>query len=185
MIIGKVLAQRALITPDREALIFNNRTFTFQELNQRSNKTANALLDLGVKQGDRIGLLMFNCNEFLETYFATSKIGAVLVPLNIRLAAPELDFILNDCGVSEFFFGSSFEEKVGEMQYPEKALAPVPLRATRAEAFLKGKKSTLENAGQAASLAFEGSKSLSMNAYKIQIAKKLMIRSIMSASQPE
>ena len=50
------------------------------------------------------------------------------------------------------------------------AMAPVPLRATRAEAFLKGKKITPENAGQAASLAFEGSKSLSMNAYKIQIA---------------
>ena len=75
MIIGKVLAQRALITPDREALIFKNRAFTFQELNQRSNKTANALIDLGVKQGDRIGLLMFNCNEFMEIYFAASKIG--------------------------------------------------------------------------------------------------------------
>ncbi|MBW2208642.1 MAG: AMP-binding protein, partial [Deltaproteobacteria bacterium] len=70
MLIGKVLAQRALITPDREALIFKDRTFTFQELSQRSNKAANALLDLGVKQGDRIGLLMFNCNEFVETYFA-------------------------------------------------------------------------------------------------------------------
>jgi xanthine dehydrogenase YagS FAD-binding subunit len=65
------------------------------------------------------------------------------------------------------------------------ALAPVPLRATQAETFLEGKKITLENAGEAASLAFEGSKSLSMNAYKIQIAKKLMIRSIMSVSQPK
>ncbi len=65
------------------------------------------------------------------------------------------------------------------------AMAPVPLRTSRAEAFLEGKKITLENAGEAASLAFEGSKSLSMNAYKIQIAKKLMIRSIMSAIQPE
>ena len=120
MLIGKVLAQRALITPDHEALIFKDRTFTFQQLNQRSTKTANALLDLGVKQGDRIGLLMFNCNEFIETYFAVSKIGAVLVPLNTRLAAPEMDFILNDCGVSEFFFGSAFEEKVGAMKYPEK-----------------------------------------------------------------
>ncbi|MFC1580999.1 long-chain-fatty-acid--CoA ligase [Thermodesulfobacteriota bacterium] len=120
MLIGKVLAQRALITPDREALIFKDRTFTFLELNQRSNQAANALLALGVKQGDRIGLLMFNCNEFVETYFAASKIGAVLVPLNIRLAAPELDFILNDCGVSEFFYGSAFEETVGQMKYPEK-----------------------------------------------------------------
>ena len=65
------------------------------------------------------------------------------------------------------------------------AMAPVPLRATRAEAFLEGKKITRENAEQAASLAFEGSKSLSMNAYKIQIAKKLTIQSIMTACQPE
>lgn len=118
MLIGKVLAQRALITPDREALIFKDRTFTYQELNRRANKAANALLDLGVKQGDRIGLLMFNCNEFMETYFAASKIGAVLVPLNIRLAAPELDFILDDCGVSEFFYGSGFDETVGQMKTP-------------------------------------------------------------------
>ena len=118
MVIGKVLTQRALITPDRDALIFKDRTFSFQELNQRSNKTANALIDLGVKQGDRIGLLMLNSNEFLEIYFAASKIGAVLVPLNSRLAPPELDFILNDCRVSEFFFGCALEEKVREMKYP-------------------------------------------------------------------
>lgn len=62
---------------------------------------------------------MFNCNEFIEIYFVASKIGAVLVPLNVRFAAPELDFILNDCGVSEFFFGSSFHEKVAQMKYPE------------------------------------------------------------------
>ncbi len=118
MIIGKVLAQRALITPDREALIFKNRTFTFQELNQRSNRLANALLKLGVNPGERVGLLMYNCNEFLETYFAVVKIGAVLVPLNIRLASPELDFILEDCEVTDFIFGHAFEEKVTVMEYP-------------------------------------------------------------------
>lgn len=121
MVIGRVLTQRALITPDREALIFNNRTFSFKELNQRSNKTANALIDLGVRHGDRIGLLMLNSNEFLEIYFAASKIGAVLVPLNIRLAPPDLDFILDDCRVSVFFFGSVLEEKVIEMKYPARA----------------------------------------------------------------
>ena len=61
------------------------------------------------------------------------------------------------------------------------AMAPVPLRATEAEAYLKGKKITRENAEQAAFLAFEESKSLSMNAYKIHIAKKLIIQSIMPA----
>jgi len=120
MIIGKVLAQRAYITPHREALIFKDRVLTYHQLNQRVNRLANALLKLGVNQGERIGILMHNCNEFVETYFAASRIGAVLVPLNVRLAAPELDFILNDCGISEFFFGSSLEERVSEMKYPEK-----------------------------------------------------------------
>ncbi len=60
------------------------------------------------------------------------------------------------------------------------AMAPVPMRATRAEEFFKGKKITRENAEEAASVAFEGSKSLSMNAYKIEIAKNLIIRSIMT-----
>ena len=118
MIIGKVLAQRALITPDREALIFNGRVFTYRRLNERANRLANALLELGVKPGHRVGLLMFNSNQFLETYFAVAKIGGVLVPLNWRLAPSELDFILKDCGVSEFIFGHAFEEKVTAMSYP-------------------------------------------------------------------
>jgi fatty-acyl-CoA synthase len=120
MIVGRILAQRALITPDREALIFEEKTFTFRQLNQRANRMANALLELGVKRGDRVGVLMFNGNEFLETYFAVAKIGAVLVPLNTRLAAPELDFILSDCGVTEFIFGHGFEEKVNGMDYPKR-----------------------------------------------------------------
>ena len=63
---------------------------------------------------------MANCNEFLETFFATAKIGAVLVPLNIRLAPEELDFILKDCGVSEFIFGHAFEEKAKNIEYLKK-----------------------------------------------------------------
>jgi len=117
MIIGKVIAQRALITPDREALIYGDRVFTFQEVNTRSNRLANSLTALGVKSGDRVGLLMNNSNAFLETYFAASKIGAVLVPLNTRLSMPELEFILGDCGVTCFIIGNAFEEAVEQMAY--------------------------------------------------------------------
>lgn len=121
MIIGKVLSQRALITPGREAMIVGDRALTFDQLNKRANRLANTFLKLGVNPGDRIGLLMFNGNEFIEAYFAAAKIGAVLVPLNIRLAAPELDYILEDCEVSVFIFGHAFEEKVTEMAYPNRA----------------------------------------------------------------
>jgi fatty-acyl-CoA synthase len=120
VIIGRVLSQRAFITPEREAMIVGDRTLTFDRLNKRTNQLANTLLGHGVNPGDRIGLLMFNGNEFIETYFAAAKIGAVLVPLNIRLAPPELDYILNDCQVSYFIFGHAFEEKVTEMAYPNR-----------------------------------------------------------------
>jgi fatty-acyl-CoA synthase len=115
MIIGKVISKRALITPDRVALISRDIRYTFKELNLRARRLANALLTLGVEYGDRVGLLMPNSNEFLETYFATAKIGAVLVPVNTRLAGPEIDFILNDCTVKGFIFGKEFEPTVANM----------------------------------------------------------------------
>jgi len=115
MIIGKVLAQRAIISPDRTAMISGDKRITYAQLNKRANKMANALMKTGVSPGDRIGVLMHNCNEFIESYFAVVKIGAVLVPLNIRLAPNEFDYILEDCGVSIFLFGSAFDDKVDEM----------------------------------------------------------------------
>ena len=116
MIIGNVLKQRAMITPEREALISNGRIYTFNQLNERTNRMANALLNLGVKPGDRIGLLMENSSEFVEIYFAVAKIGAVLVPLNIRLAPPEQDYILQDCSVDLFIFSHTFEDKARQME---------------------------------------------------------------------
>ncbi len=56
MIIGKVLAQRAMITPEREALIFKDRIFTYRQLNQRANRLANALLKLGGNNGRGTGV---------------------------------------------------------------------------------------------------------------------------------
>ena len=117
MIIGKIITQRALITPHREALIYGDRVFTFEQMNLRVNRLANSLLALGVKKGDRVGLLMNNSNYFLESYFAVSKIGAVLVPLNTRLSVPELEFILQDCGVTCFLFGSTFAGEVSQMAF--------------------------------------------------------------------
>ncbi len=121
MIIGKIISKRALITPDRVALISRDERYTYQQLNLRSTRLANALLKLGVKHGDRIGLLMPNNHEFLETYFGTAKIGAVLVPVNTRLVGPEIDFILNDCSVKGFIFDKTFEQTVGKMNYPGSA----------------------------------------------------------------
>ena len=117
MDIGRVLFQRAVITPDRTALIYNGRHFTYRYLDRRANRVANFLLSEGIRPGDRIAALLPNCNEFVEIYFACSRIGAIFVPLNIRLTAPELDYMIRDSQSRLFFYATAFEEKVDLMEY--------------------------------------------------------------------
>ncbi|MEM7413799.1 MAG: long-chain fatty acid--CoA ligase, partial [Myxococcota bacterium] len=74
------------------------------------------LLGLGVTKGDRVGLLAMNSIEFFETFFAVAKIGAVCVPLNWRLVADELEFILGDSGVTTLVFGHEFLPAVSDLQ---------------------------------------------------------------------
>ena len=64
-----------------------DRRLTFAELNSETNRVASLLSARGVKTGDRVGLLMMNSTEFVTTFFATAKLGAVIVPLNWRLVA--------------------------------------------------------------------------------------------------
>lgn len=100
--IGLLLTKRATINPEREAYVDGKSglRLTFEELNQRCNRLANALLASGVTPGDRVALALMNSAEFLEAYFAVAKIGAIVVPLNWRLVADELEFILKDSGSS-------------------------------------------------------------------------------------
>jgi len=112
--IGLLLAKRAQICPHREATVEfeRNRRFTFAELNARANRIANALLRDGIAPGDRVATLLKNSVEFVETYFAAAKIGAVLVPLNWRLVAAEIAYILQDSGSKAVVYDSDFDDAV-------------------------------------------------------------------------
>lgn len=116
MVIDKVLSKRALISPHRYAVFFKDQAITYLEMDQRTNRLSQGLLHHGVKRGDRVALLMQNCPQYLEAFFAIARIGAVIVPLNTRLAAAELDYILKDCGVSVLIYGEGFEEKVASLE---------------------------------------------------------------------
>jgi O-succinylbenzoate-CoA ligase len=115
--IGQILTKRSVISPDIEALydVSAGRRYTYRELNIETNKVVSALTDLGVSTGDRVGLLLMNSTEFITTFFATAKLGAVVVPLNWRLVADELEFILKDGGVSALVYSSEFIETVTEL----------------------------------------------------------------------
>ncbi len=116
--LGQLLTRRALRDPDVEAIFepASGRRLSFRELNARSNHVANALTDSGVLHGDRVGLLLMNGAEFVESFFAAGKIGAVNVPLNWRLVADELEFILADAGATVLIFGAEFADVAAELR---------------------------------------------------------------------
>jgi len=115
--IGLLLAKRAELNGEREAYIdsASGLRLSFSELNSRSNKLANALVESGVKQGDRVALLLMNSPEFMTAYFAIAKMGGVVVPLNWRLVADELEFILKDSGATTLMFGEEFIDLVTDI----------------------------------------------------------------------
>jgi len=94
--------------PKKMAVISNTRRLTWKELNDRTNSLANALLALGVQNGDRIAVLTLNCHQCYEITFAGAKIGAPLVRLNYRLVTRELEYIINDSGANTLILGENY-----------------------------------------------------------------------------
>jgi O-succinylbenzoate-CoA ligase len=115
--LGLLLSKRAFLNPGREAYVdsHSDLRLTFAELNERCNRLASALRDDGIRQGERVGLLLMNSAEFMEAYFALAKVGAVVVPLNWRLVPDELEFILKDSGTRRLIFGDEFLDNVAEL----------------------------------------------------------------------
>ena len=115
--LGLFLQKRAFLSPDVEAYVEGDGSFrlSYCELNASANRIANALLADGIQVGERVGLLLMNSREFMEAYFALAKIGAVVVPLNWRLVADELEFILKDSGTERLIFGDEFTETVADL----------------------------------------------------------------------
>ena len=111
-----LLTITSAIVPDRDAIIFDGKHMTFGELADRVNRLANAMGDLGVGAGDRVGVMQVNCNEHVETYFATAKLDAILVPINFRARSEELAFMLNDSGVKLIILGQRYQDMLRSIE---------------------------------------------------------------------
>ncbi len=94
--------------PRKTAVVCGDQRFTYVELAERSSRLAGALRNAGVKAGDRVAFLSLNCHLLLEAYYGVVEAGAVLLPLNIRLASHELAHILNDAEVKFVFMEQEF-----------------------------------------------------------------------------
>ena len=108
--IGSWASRRAFLSGDRIALIDGDIRITYAEFDRRTDQLARALRELGVRHGDRVAALLVNSAAFLETMFATAKLGAVFVPINFRLAPPEVTFLLADSGADVFVWSGHLSQ---------------------------------------------------------------------------
>jgi len=114
---GELLTRRTRLTPDREALydVPSGKRFTYRQLNERACRVANYLQsELGVKKGDRIGLIAQNGVHFVDLTYGLAKIGAILVPFNWRIKPYELQYMNNDCNPSLMIVGPQFASLVND-----------------------------------------------------------------------
>jgi fatty-acyl-CoA synthase len=107
--VGSWLHRRRPKSGPQTALIAGDRTLTYAELSERTDRLANALRRRGVARGDRVAYLGENDPAFVETFFAAGLLGAIFIPLNTRLAAPELQFQLQDSGARLLVHGAPLE----------------------------------------------------------------------------
>nr|WP_090346366.1 fatty-acid--CoA ligase FadD5 [Mycolicibacterium malmesburyense]CRL78948.1 long-chain-fatty-acid--CoA ligase [Mycolicibacterium malmesburyense] len=91
------LARHAMMQPDATALRYLGKTTTWRELDERVSVLAGALSRRGVAFGDRVLILMLNRTEYIESFLAVNKLGAIAVPVNFRMTPPEIAFLVSDC----------------------------------------------------------------------------------------
>ena len=95
-----ILQRHATMSPDRKAVIYEGETYTYREFSARVRSVVTGLVNSGVQAGDRVAYVGFNSATLLELVYACAHIGAIFVPVNFRLAPPEVEFILQHSGAS-------------------------------------------------------------------------------------
>jgi long-chain acyl-CoA synthetase len=103
-----IIYRNALLHPDREALVYRAERVTFAEFNSRVNSLICALHSMGVKKGDVLGVLSWNCLDYTYVFGAAMKGGFIISPFNCRLQVDELDYLINYSEANTLFVGPEF-----------------------------------------------------------------------------
>lgn len=96
----------------KEAVSYKGKRFTYEAFNHRINQLAHALQEKGIKKGDKVSFMLFNCNEVYEIMFACSKIGAVYVPINSRFVGQEIKHIVDNSESVILIYDAQFGEEI-------------------------------------------------------------------------
>lgn len=115
MIIGETLKKATQMWGEKAAVICGERRLSFSELYERMNRLSNGMKDLGIKQGDRVALILTNSIQFEESYLATLNLGGIAMPIDIRTKAQELRDILSDAGTAALITTNQFIQLAEEI----------------------------------------------------------------------
>ncbi len=126
MILTETLLKACKFFPKKRAIVCGGDRWTYQEFYERINRLSHCLKDWGVRKEDKVAILQPNCHTFLETYYAVAQMGAISVPINIRLSSGEIAFILQDSESKVLVVDPMFQDKIdairGKMPKIEKIL---------------------------------------------------------------
>jgi acyl-CoA synthetase (AMP-forming)/AMP-acid ligase II len=114
MDIGSYLSQNARKFPEKLAIHCEDRRYTYRQFNDEVNRLAHGLILKGVEKGQKIAIMMKNSDYFVFSFFAAAKLGAVVVPVNTRLTASEVHYILEQSESAVVICDSIFEEIIAE-----------------------------------------------------------------------
>lgn len=111
--LGEMLKRSVERYPDKNALIYNQTSVTYEEFGKRVDNVASALkLGHGIEKGDRVAILFSNTIEFCVCFFAITQIGAICIPLNYRLSPDETVYQLEDTNTGTLIYESIYHDKI-------------------------------------------------------------------------
>lgn len=135
--LAELLLRGAARYPDRDCIVLETERATYGELEARSRRVARSLIALGVEPGDRVGILMANCLDFVDVLFGASMIGAVAVLYNARFKAREIAHVTADSGVKVVVTNDIVEQHTNYVQLLQRAVPGLAERDEHAEAPLE------------------------------------------------
>ncbi len=114
--LGEMLEEITSRFKRREAIRFEGKIYSYQELNEQANRVAGGLATLGIAKGDRVAMMLPNIPDFVFSFFGIQKLGAVAVPFNTMYKGREISFILKDCGAKAIICLENFANLINEIK---------------------------------------------------------------------
>lgn len=114
--LGELLERNARLFPDQEAVVYEDRRVTYRQLLSRARRLTSALYQRGMRHQDRVAILAMNCNEYFDVYTACHLSGFICATVNFRLAAPEIEYILQDSAPRVLVFEDQYSDVIDSLR---------------------------------------------------------------------